>query len=218
MSYRSHSRVIRTGGDDGSVAAANSYEAVRSCSLCFPDSDNAPVADGPKPPGDVMAMLVGQAPGITEVTTRRPFTGPAGKRLDVWLQRAGVSRDELHFAAVARCFPGKARGGGDKVPSRAMIGNCRAHLDRDFEVYRPEVVILIGGLAIKEVLGIKTLSEAAGRIIERDGVRYVPLPHPSGASTWLNRAENKARLDSSLRSLKELMDSLRTSRGDGVTS
>ncbi|MGI8651089.1 MAG: uracil-DNA glycosylase family protein [Rubrobacter sp.] len=185
---------------------------VRACSLCFPASDNAPVADEAKSPAEVLAMLVGQAPGITEVTTRRPFTGPAGKRLDGWLAEASLSRDEIHFAAVARCFPGKAKGGGDKVPSRAMIRNCRPHLDRDFEVYGPKVVILIGGLAIKEVLGIKTLSEVAGRIIERDGVEYVPLPHPSGASTWLNSPENRARLGRSLSELKELMQNLRLAR------
>lgn len=189
-------------------------EAVRSCSLCFPNEGNAPVADEAKPPGRVLAMLVGQAPGVTEVTTRLPFTGPAGRRLDVWLRQAGLSRDEIHFAAVARCFPGKARGGGDRVPSRAMIRNCRPHLDREFGVYGPEVVILIGGLAIKEVLGVKTLSEVAGRIIERDGVRYAPLPHPSGASTWLNSPENRTRLERSLYELKELMEGLRVTRDD----
>ncbi len=156
------------------------------------------------------AMLVGQAPGVREVETRMPFTGPAGKRLDVWLERAGVSRDEIHFAAVARCFPGKARGGGDKVPSRTMIQNCRPHLVRDFELARPEVVILVGGLAIKEVLGIAKLSEAVGTIHRRDGIVYVPLPHPSGASTWLNSPDNKQRLEESLAMLGELMSGVRT--------
>jgi uracil-DNA glycosylase len=150
-------------------------------------------------------MLVGQAPGIREVDTRMPFTGPAGKRLDAWLERAGVLRDEIHFAAVARCFPGKAKGGGDKTPSRAMVENCRAHLARDFELVEPEVVILVGGLAIKEVLGISKLSEAVGTVFRRDGIVYVPLPHPSGASTWLNSPENKARLTESLAMLGEIM-------------
>lgn len=59
---------------------------VRGCSLCFPEGGNAPVVDLPK---RVRVMLVGQAPGITEVTTRLPFTGPAGRRLEGWLERAG---------------------------------------------------------------------------------------------------------------------------------
>lgn len=197
------------GGADREAALAH-REAVRGCSRCFPDRDNAPVADEAKDPQKTRAMLVGQAPGITEVTTRTPFTGPAGKRLTLWLKRAGVEREDLYFSAVARCFPGKAKGGGDKVPSRAMILNCRPHLEAEFALYRPEVVVLIGGLAIKEVLGIKTLAEAVRRgPIERDGVNYLPLPHPSGASTWLNDPANKARLEESLRSLGELMEGLK---------
>lgn len=185
-------------------------ESIRSCALCFPEGGNAPVADVEKP--SARAMLVGQAPGIREVQTRLPFTGPAGKRLGAWLERAGVSRDEVHFAAVARCFPGKARGGGDKLPSRAMIRNCRPHLERDFELVRPEVVILVGGLAIKEVLGLAKLSEAVGTIHRRDGIVYVPLPHPSGASTWLNSPENKEKLGRSLVMLAEVMSEAGGSR------
>ena len=181
---------------------------VLTCMRCFPGLPGAaaPVVDVPK---RVRAMLVAQAPGSTEVVTRRPFTGPAGKRLSGWFERAGVSREEIYLSAVARCFPGKAKGGGDLVPSRAMIRNCRPHLTRELELLRPEVVVPVGGLAIKELLGIGRLAEAVGEEIGRDGITYVPLPHPSGASTWLNRPENKKRLDLALGLLGERMAALR---------
>lgn len=150
-------------------------------------------------------MLVGQAPGITEVTTRLPFTGPAGKRLSQWFERAGVERDEVYFSALARCFPGKAKGGGDKAPSRAMISNCRSHLEYEFERIRPRVVILVGGMAIKESLGAARISDVIGTTVWRDGVVYVPLPHPSGASTWLNSSENQRSLDRALALLGDLV-------------
>ena len=170
-------------------------QEVLSCSRCFPDGENFPVVDIAK---TVRAMLVGQAPGITEVTTRAPFTGPAGRRLQTWFERAGVRREEIFFSALARCFPGKAPGGGDKPPSKAMMRNCRPHLDAEFALLRPRVVIPVGGMAIKELLGITRLVDAVGLTFERDGILYVPLPHPSGASTWLNAPENKARLDRAL--------------------
>ncbi len=166
----------------------------------------APVVDLPKV---VRAMLVAQAPGSTEVLTRLPFTGPAGKRLAGWFERAGVSREEIYLSAIARCFPGKAKGGGDLVPSRAMIRNCRPHLEREIELLKPEVVVPVGGLAIKELLGVGRLSEVIGKIIVRDGIVYVPLPHPSGASTWLNRPENKERLVVALGLLGERIAALR---------
>jgi uracil-DNA glycosylase len=184
-------------------------DSVRSCSRCFPLGDNAPVVEVPKRTG---LLLVGQAPGSTEVTTRLPFTGPAGKRLMGWLERAGLSREEVYLSALCRCFPGKAKGGGDLAPSRTMMQNCRPHLLRELELLRPEVVAPVGGLAIKELLGISRLSEAVGKTVKRDGKLYVPLPHPSGASTWLNASENKERLDRALAALKEQAAALRVDR------
>jgi len=171
---------------------------VRACSRCFPSGGNAPVVERPK---ESRILLVGQAPGSTEVTTRLPFTGPAGKRLMSWFERAGVSREEVYLSALCRCFPGKAKGGGDLVPSQAMVQNCRPHLLREFALLRPKVVVPVGGLAVKELLGVTRLSEAVGRKFGRDGIVYIPLPHPSGASTWLNTKENKERL---ARALAEL--------------
>ena len=84
-----------------------------------------------------------------------------------------------------------------------MIRTCRPHLLREFELLRPRVVAPVGRLAIRELLGIKRLSEAVGRTFERDGVVYVPLPHPSGASTWLNDSEKKERLATALAELGE---------------
>lgn len=151
-------------------------------------------------------LLVAQAPGSTEVVTRLPFTGPAGKRLMGWFERAGLSREDVYLSAVCRCFPGKAKGGthgGDLPPSQTMIRNCRPHLLREFELLQPKVVVPAGGLAIKELLGITRLSEAVGETFERGGIIYVPLPHPSGASTWLNAPENKERLARALAALRE---------------
>jgi uracil-DNA glycosylase len=162
-------------------------------------------------PKRARVLLVGQAPGATEVQTRLPFTGPAGKRLMAWFEQAGVDRDEVYLAALARCFPGKAKGGrGDLPPSRAMMANCRPHLLREMELLSPRVVVPVGGLAIKELLDLGSLSGAVGESFVRDGVRYVPLPHPSGASTWLNRPENRERLDRALEKLGEAVSSLRS--------
>ena len=160
-------------------------------------------------------LLVAQAPGSTEVVTRLPFTGPAGKRLMGWFERAGLSREDVYLSALCRCFPGKAKSaahGGDLPPSRAMIQNCRPHLLREFELLQPKVVVPAGGLAIRELLGTTRLSEAVGETFERGGITYVPLPHPSGASTWLNAPENRERLARALAALGERAAVLRQDR------
>jgi uracil-DNA glycosylase len=208
-------RKTKTRVSIGPVEKLEEHRArVLSCTRCFPGLSGtaAPVVDLPKV---VRAMLVAQAPGSTETVTRLPFTGPAGKRLAGWFERAGISREEIYLSAIARCFPGKARGGGDLVPSRPMIRNCRTHLAREIQLLKPEVIVPVGGLAIKELLGIGRLSDAVGEEITRDGITYVPLPHPSGASTWLNRLENKERLGFALGLLAERMAVLRQRRDTG---
>lgn len=162
---------------------------------------------------DARIMLVGQAPGPREADERRPFAYTAGKRLFQWLQEsAGISEDEfrrrVHIGAVIRCFPGRdAKAGGDRVPDATEIANCAAHLDRELALLRPEVVIAVGTLASKQLLGISELREVVGRVhrASRGGHEFevIVLPHPSGRSTWTNKPENRALLEKSLKLVRK---------------
>lgn len=153
-------------------------------------------------------MLVGQAPGPHELEHRRPFAYTAGKRLFGWFASLGVPeevfRERVYIAAVIRCFPGKdPKGGGDRVPDEREIANCAAHLDRELALLAPKLVIAVGTLAAAQLIGIAQLKDAVGRVhrAKRAGKSFdvVVLPHPSGRSTWLNKPENAAMLERSLR-------------------
>jgi uracil-DNA glycosylase len=157
-------------------------------------------------------MLVGQAPGPHEVDARRPFAYTAGKRLFAWMASIGIDeetfRERVHIAAVIRCFPGKdAKSGGDRVPDAEEIGRCGVHLDREISILRPRLVIAVGTLASQQMIGIAQLKDAVGLLhrARRAGRSFdvVVLPHPSGRSTWLNKPENLALLEESLRLIAE---------------
>lgn len=158
-------------------------------------------------------MLVGQAPGPREQDFGRPFAYTAGKRLFSWFaEHLGISEEEfrqrVHIGAVIRCFPGRdPKAGGDRVPDATEIANCARHLDREIAMLRPELIIAVGTLASKQLLGIAELKHAVGRVhrTTRAGhtVDIVVLPHPSGRSTWTNKPENKALLLESLRLIKK---------------
>ncbi|MCP4362171.1 MAG: hypothetical protein GY796_29540 [Chloroflexi bacterium] len=99
-------------------------------------------------------MLIGQAPGVTEVEAQRPFNASSGRRLFQWLGAAGW--DEADFrarhtmTAVTKCYPGKGKNGkGDRVPSKAEQKLCRPFLEREISLVNPQLIILVGGLAIK---------------------------------------------------------------------
>lgn len=158
-------------------------------------------------------MLIGQAPGPHEAKFGKPFAYTAGKTLFSWLHSATLLdeetlREKIYFAAVARCFPGKSSSGGDREPSPAEIKNCQKFLRAEVHVLKPKIILAVGKLAIKEVLGPAIvgrsfkLDQVVGKkffVNYHDHPVYViPLPHPSGISTWHKRGAGKELLDQSL--------------------
>src|SRR2546427_839475 len=132
--------------------------------------------------------IVGQAPGAVELTTGQPFSGRSGAELRRWLAEAGTDEDHLPYrTAITKCFPGKSpTGGGDRRPSPVEIALCTPWLDQELALLRPRVILLLGGLAIDRFWGKVSLDDAVGRSRVKQGVTLIPLPHPSGASRWLN--------------------------------
>jgi uracil-DNA glycosylase len=92
------------------------------------------------------------------------------------------------MAAVCRCFPGKAPAGGDRVPSEQEVSNCRPWLERELDLLRPELLVPVGRLAIEQFLPARPLVDQIGVVHAfnhgRRRIDVIPLPHPSGASTW----------------------------------
>ena len=157
-------------------------------------------------------MLVGQAPGKTETVDRRPFAGRAGKTLFRWLAQAGISeaaaREHVYIAAITRCYPGpNASGRGDRVPSRREQALCGEWLERELALIRPALLIPVGRLAIDrfcEPLALERLVGARHPVAHGGGESTaIPLPHPSGASSWVHERGHRALLDRALALLGE---------------
>jgi uracil-DNA glycosylase len=128
-----------------------------------------------------------------------------------WFAQAGMDeeafRQRVYMAAVCRCFPGKAKGGGDRVPSPDEIARCRRHLTREVELLRPRLVIPVGKLAIAQIYSeVDKLAEIIGdaRSGELAGHAFdvIALPHPSGASTWHRTEPGKTLLARALATIE----------------
>lgn len=175
---------------------------VRACRRChlagyLDERESIPIArdpdhDAPTP----RILLIGQAPGLKGSNDALPFAGASGERLRDWFELGGIPRAEfwrkIHFAAVTRCYPGRLPGSrGDRLPSPAERALCRPWLDEVRALIEPQIVLLLGLLAIRTALGpVASLSSVVGTAREVEGVRYLPLPHPSGVSRWLNDPPN----------------------------
>lgn len=130
------------------------HAQMRACRLCLQAGHE--IVPGAVFQGDAAAsvMLIGQAPGVTEVEAKRPFNAGSGRRLFQWLSEAGWSeadfRRRQYMTAVTKCYPGKGSNGkGDRVPSRAEQALCRPFLKQEITLINPRLIIPVGGLAIK---------------------------------------------------------------------
>jgi uracil-DNA glycosylase len=142
------------------------------------------------------AYLFGQAPGVVEGEERRPWRGRAGRTLRHWLEL-----DEEAFyatfycASVTRCYPGRAPSGrGDRMPTQREQALCGFWHEWELRLLRPALVVPVGGLAIRRLLGLTSLAVAVGQRFSHAGAAAIPLPHPSGASGWLNVPANREQL------------------------
>ena len=181
-------------------------QQLRACRAC-PDMQPPPVL------GEAVlspVLLLGQAPGEKEPILGRPFAWTAGKTLFQWFSGIGLDelavRSRLYMAAVCRCFPGKKPRGGDRVPTPAEIEHCSRWLDRELELLQPQLLIPVGKLAIARFLQFRRLVEVIGqdhccRIQGRD-IDVIPLPHPSGASTWHRTAPGRELLQQALQRIE----------------
>lgn len=164
------------------------------------------------------AYLFGQAPGIVEGAERLPWRGRAGQTLRRWL---GLDGDELYerfyCASVTRCYPGRAPSGrGDRTPMPREQELCEFWRDWELELLQPELIVTVGGLALRRLLGLPRLTEAIGKSYtlphDLGDAIVIPLPHPSGASGWLNDAANRARLGKALTHVRRELARVNESR------
>ena len=182
----------------------------RRCRSCleagFP-LESKPVFEGV---AEQRAYLFGQAPGPVEGIERRPWRGRAGRTLRRWLEL-----DEPAFyatfycASVTRCDPGRALSGrGDRTPTPTEQRFCEFWRDWELALLEPRLIVTVGGLAVRRLLGLASLTDAIGHRFDVGDAAVVPLPHPSGASGWLNAVENRRRLDLALALVKDELAAL----------
>ena len=159
------------------------------------------------------AYILGQAPGIVEGDERRPWRGRAGQTLRRWL-----AMEEAEFyatfycASVTRCYPGRPpAGGGDRTPTAPEQELCELWREWELRLLRPRLIVPVGGLAIRRLLGLKSLGAAVGEQFDLEDAVAVPLPHPSGVSRWMNLEENRARVDRAIELIHAELRALSTS-------
>lgn len=166
----------------------------RACAEAGYPIESLPVIEGHE---GQRAYLLGQAPGVVEGEERRPWRGRAGQTLRRWLRlEEDVFYATFYCASVTRCYPGRAPGGGgDRTPTAREQELCAFWREWELKLLRPTLMVPVGGLAIRLLLGLTSLDASIGKRFSYGDAVVVPLPHPSGVSRWLNAPANQARLE-----------------------
>lgn len=168
----------------------------RVCRACveagFP-LESLPVVEGH---AGQKAYILGQAPGVVEGEQRRPWRGRAGQTLRRWLELDEEAfYSTFYCAAMTRCYPGRAAsGGGDRTPTAREQELCSFWREWELRLVQPKLIVPVGGLAIRRVLGRASLDVSVGQRFELGEAVAIPLPHPSGVSRWMNSPANQERV------------------------
>jgi len=141
------------------------------CPLC--ESRTLAVPGEGKP--NAAVMIIGEGPGSSEDKTGRPFVGNAGRYLDHVLEGTEFDRSDFFITNIVKCRPPSNR-----TPKANEIETCTSlYLNKQIEQINPRLVLLLGSVAVKKMLGAKNVEDARGKIIERDGRKYLASYHPA---------------------------------------
>jgi DNA polymerase len=120
-------------------------------------------------------MFVGEAPGADEDASGRPFVGRAGQLLNKIIEAIGLRREEVLIGNVNRCRPP-----GNRQPTTEEAKTCKPFLLRDIAAVRPEVIVVLGNTAMKNLLDTKEgITKLRGHFQDYNGIKVMPTFHPA---------------------------------------
>ncbi len=164
----------------------------RKCKLCQ-NRTNVVFGTGNK---QADLMFIGEGPGADEDKQGIPFVGKAGKLMNMAFETIGLKREEVYIANIVKCRPP-----GNRNPEDDEATACLNYLRNQVILVKPKIVVLLGSVALKNILGKEYgITASRGKWVEKRGIWYMPTWHPAA----LLRDENK-KIDF-IMDLKEVMN------------
>jgi DNA polymerase len=150
-------------------------------------------------------MFVGEAPGADEDAQARPFVGRAGQLLTKIIEAIGLRREDVLIGNINRCRPP-----GNRAPMPDEVAMCKPFLLREIAVARPEVIVVLGNTAMKNLLETREgITRARGIFQNYKGVKVMPTFHPA----YLLRDPSKKRETwEDLKKVRDYLDSTSTNK------
>ena len=120
-------------------------------------------------------MFIGEGPGADEDRLGEPFVGRAGKLMNLAFETLGIDRNEVYIANVVKCRPP-----GNRNPEDDEAIACLNYLRNQVILVHPEIIVLLGSVALKNILGKEYgITASRGKWVEKKGIKYMPTWHPA---------------------------------------
>jgi len=120
-------------------------------------------------------MFVGEAPGADEDRQGEPFVGRAGQLLNNMIAAMGLERADVYIANIIKCRPP-----GNRTPLPDECATCSPFLIRQIETIQPKVLVALGAVAARTLLGVnEPMGALRGRWYEMRGVPLAVTFHPA---------------------------------------
>ena len=141
------------------------------CKLCA-NRHNVVIGTGNR---NAKIMFIGEGPGADEDLQGIPFVGKAGKLMDRAFEGIGIKREEVYIANIVKCRPPNNRN-----PEYEEADACKEYLGSQINLVKPEIIILLGSVALKNILGKEYgITSSRGKWFEKDGIKCLPTFHPA---------------------------------------
>ena len=158
---------------------------IRGCVQCPLHATRTKAVPGEGTPS-ARVMLIGEAPGRDEDQRGQPFVGAAGRFLDQMLAGSSVNRDDLFITNTVKCRPENNR-----PPRKREVDTCTSlYLFEQIELINPALIMVLGSVATKKLLGVNSVNEVRGRVIEHNNRKYLAGYHPAASFYREDMVEN----------------------------
>ncbi len=175
------------------------HRGIRRCRRCPLHETRTHAVPG-EGPAEAAVVFVGEAPGVEEDRTGRPFTGRSGRVFDSLLEAGGLAREVVFVTSAVKCRPP-----GNRNPRAEELGTCRtAWLERQLDALRPSLIVTLGAVPLRQLTGkTRRMRDVHGRVRLNGGRRLLPTYHPAAAMRF---PEIGARTRADFRRIGELLD------------
>ena len=149
-------------------------ESIKGCNKCklCKTRQNIVFGTGNK---KAKLMFIGEGPGADEDRLGEPFVGSAGKLMNLAFETLGIDRNEVYIANVVKCRPP-----GNRNPEEDEAVACLDYLRNQVILVQPEIIVLLGSVALKNILGKEYgITASRGKWVEKKGIKYMPTWHPA---------------------------------------